>query len=119
MLLDDDPTRLSHISDATQEALGYVKTLDREAFEQNRPMQHAIIRCLTIVGEASARLSLELRNSNAHIPWPRIIATRNRIVHAYFDLDLDLIWHTATHELPILLNQIEQIRDQIGESTQD
>lgn len=110
MLLDDDETRLGHILEAAREAAGYVAKIDRTGFDASRPLQHAVVRCIEIVGEAAARLSPALREANPQIPWPRIVATRNRIVHAYFDIDMDIIWTTATVELPALIHEVERIR---------
>lgn len=116
MQLDDDETRLGHILEAAREAVGYVAAIDRATFEASRPLQHAVVRCIEIVGEAEARLSPGLREANPQIPWPRIIATRNRIVHAYFDVDMDIIWTTATVELPTLIHETEKSRAQLGEA---
>ena len=112
MQLDDDKTRLGHILEAAREAVGYVAEIDRAAFNANRPLQHAVVRCIEIVGEAAARLTPALRDANPQIPWQKIVATRNRIVHAYFDVDMDIIWATATVELPTLIHQVENIRAQ-------
>lgn len=116
MQLDDDVTRLGHILEAAREAVAYVAEIDRAAFDASRPLQHAVVRCIEIVGEAAARLTPALRDANSQIPWPRIVATRNRIVHAYFDVDMDIIWTTATVELPTLIHQVERIHAQFGES---
>ena len=113
MRLDDDATRLSHIVEAAQEAIDYAKGLDREAFQENRPIQHSIVRCLEIVGEAVSRLSPALREGCSHIPWHKVIATRNRIVHAYFDLNLDILWHTVTRELPELLADVKKLHSDL------
>lgn len=116
MQLNDDPTRLRHILEAAQEAIGYTEGVSFEAFQGNRLLQHAIVRCLEIVGEASARLSTELRSSNPHIPWTDIIGMRNRIVHAYHDIDVDIIWQTAVDDLPRLIPEIEAIHSRLFDS---
>ncbi len=115
MLLNNDSTRLRHMLEAAREATNYAEDLERAAFESNRPFQLAIVRCIEVVGEAAARLSQDFRTQHAHIPWQRIIATRNRIVHTYFDLDLDILWHTATEELPWLCKEIDMLLSQPGE----
>ena len=91
MLLKDDPTRLRHILEAAEEAILFSEGLNRDDLESNRAIQFAIVRCIEIIGEAAARLSQELRDAHPRIPWRKMIATRNRIVHAYFDLDLDIL----------------------------
>lgn len=56
MLLDDDRTRIQHIVDAAREAIGYVQGISRAEFSSSRPLQHSVVRCIEIVGEASSRL---------------------------------------------------------------
>jgi len=106
MLLNDDQVRLQHIIDSAREALGHISTIDRSAFEGNRLLQHGIVRCIEVIGESSVRLSKSLRDANPQIPWAAIIGMRNRIVHAYFDIDIDLVWKTATEDLPALLHEV-------------
>jgi len=109
MLLDSDHTRLRHMIEAAREAVGYIKDLPREDFNSQRPLQHSIVRCIEIIGEAASRISPELRGTNPHIPWQDMIGMRNRLVHAYFDLDLDLIWITAKQELPDIIPRLEAL----------
>ncbi len=113
MRLDDDPTRLRHIIEATREALGYVDDMDRDQFRSSRPMQHSVVRCIEIVGEAASRLSPALREANPQIPWPDIVGMRNRIVHAYFDIDIEVVWRTAREDFPELLVEIEAIAQRL------
>ncbi len=107
MLLDGDQVRLKHILDALQEAVDYVMDVEWTEFAAKRPLQHSVVRCIEIVGEASSRLSKELRESNPQIPWVDMIGMRNRIVHAYYEIDIDIIWKTAKEDLPNLLPKIK------------
>lgn len=109
MPLNNDRTRLNHIIDSASEAMGYVYGIDRASFDGNRLLQHGIVRCVEIVGEASARLSKQTRDANPQVPWVDIIGMRNRIVHAYFDIDIELVWKTVTEDLPELLPTIVAI----------
>ena len=69
----------------------------------------ALVRAVEVVGEAASRVSEETRAEATEVPWPAIIAMRNRLIHAYFDIDRDILWKTVTAELPALL---DQLRDQ-------
>lgn len=109
MLLNDDQVRLQHIIDSIREALEYIAESDRASFCGNRLLQHGLVRCIEVIGEASSRLSQSLRDANPHIPWAAIIGMRNRIIHAYYDIDIDLVWKTATEDLPVLLPKVESI----------
>ena len=113
MLLDTDHNRLRHMIEAAREAAGYVEGLPREEFDSKRPLQHSVVRCIEIIGEAASRLSTELREANPDIPWQDMIAMRNRLIHAYFDLDLDLIWETARQELPGIIPRLEALLDSL------
>ena len=109
MLLDDDLTRLRHIRDAAKEGLGYVAGLDVEDFRKRRPLQHSVVRCIKIFGEATARLSAELKESNAFVPWQDMVGMRNRVIHAYFDIDIDVVWKTAKEDFPVLLTEVDRL----------
>ena len=63
----------------------------------------ALVKSIEIVGEAGARVSEEGRAATADLPWPEIVAMRNRLVHAYFDVNLDIVWETVRKELPALI----------------
>jgi len=62
----------------------------------------ALVRAIEIVGEAASRISPETRLAISSIPWAKIVAMRNRLVHAYFDVDLDILWKTVAVEIPVL-----------------
>lgn len=106
---DSVETRLRHMIEASHEAVGYVEGLSREAFNAQRPLQHSVVRCIEVIGEAASRLSPELRKAHPEVPWQDMIGMRNRLIHAYFDIDLDLIWQTVNQELPEIIPLLESI----------
>jgi uncharacterized protein with HEPN domain len=67
----------------------------------------AIVRLIEIVGEAAANVSPERREEFPDIPWSEIIGMRNRVVHAYFDVNFNIVWNTVTYNLPSLIAQLE------------
>jgi len=109
MLLDSDRNRLRHMADAAGDAIEFSAGLTRSDLEDNRQLQFALIRCIEIMGEAAGRISKECRAANAEFPWTSIIGMRNRLIHAYFDIDLDIVWKTVTEELPGTFAQIQKI----------
>lgn len=102
---------LRHMLDAAREAHEFVRDKSREALDGDRQLQLSLIRCIEIVGEAASRLDADFRNEHPRIPWGDIIAMRNRLAHAYFDVDLDIVWSTSKEELPELILQIESMLD--------
>ena len=66
----------------------------------------AVVRAIEILGEAAAKVRPETRDAASDIPWPLIVSMGNRLIHAYFDIDHEVVWKTATEELPRLLIQL-------------
>ena len=77
----------------------------------------AVLHYLIVIGEAINRLSPSLRERYPDVPWQQIVAVRNRIVHAYFDLDWQILWTAAIDDIPPLRNQVRHILEsEFGES---
>ncbi len=105
------PVLLRHMLDAAREAQEFTREKTREDLGRERLLQHSVIRCIEIIGEAAARIDAAYRDANPRIPWVDIIAMRNRLIHAYFDVDLDVVWSTCQKELPELIQELEQLLD--------
>ena len=95
--------------DAVQEILGFIEGHDRQSIHADRPAQHLIIRNLEILGEAASRVSPTYRQEHPEIPWRDMIDLRNRLIHVYFDLDLDVIWKTVEQDLPELVHKLDAL----------
>ena len=70
----------------------------------------ALTRCLEILGEAASKMSADASARFPAIPFPKIVSMRNRLIHAYFDVDLDIVWTTVREDLPALLPTLDQAR---------
>ena len=105
----DDATRLRHMLDATREALGFVSGRGRSDLDGNHMLALALIRELEIIGEAGGHTSCECRAQNPQIPWASIVAMRNWLIHAYYTVNLNLVWSTVVNDLPVLLAELEKI----------
>ncbi|NVL90305.1 MAG: DUF86 domain-containing protein [Desulfobacterales bacterium] len=105
----DDLVRLRHMLDAAKEAIGFVQNRTRSALEGDRMLVLSIVKSIEILGEAATRVTKECHNEFPQIPWRNIIAMRNRLIHAYFDIDLDRVWDTVTDDLPPLVQELERI----------
>ena len=68
----------------------------------------ALTRCLEILGEAASKMSVDVSARFPAIPFAKIVAMRNRLIHAYFDVDLDIVWTTVTDDLPAFLPALDQ-----------
>lgn len=92
--------------DATQEAVVFFKTFTGERLENNRLVSQAIVRLIEVVGEAAVQISKEYKATHPELPWAQIIGMRNRIVHAYFDIDYELVENTIKSDFPKLIDQL-------------
>ena len=104
---ESDIIRLRHMMDAAREALSFVAGRNSEDLGRDRMLVLALVKEIEIIGEAASRISDESRKALPRIPWPKIIAMRNRLIHAYADVDLSIVWDTLTGALPELLRELE------------
>lgn len=70
-------------------------------------LRMALTHCLEILGEAASRVTLETRAQLPSIPFAQIVAMRHRLIHAYFDVDLDIVWTTAVEDLPPVVSALD------------
>jgi uncharacterized protein with HEPN domain len=105
----DDRIRLQHMLDAANEALTFIQGKIRADLDSDRMLVLSLIRELEIIGEAASKISAETRSQNPSIPWQDISGMRNRLIHAYFDVDLDTVWSTVSRDLPTLKAELERI----------
>ena len=105
----DDRIRVRHMLDAAREALSFAESRSRVDIDHDRMLLHSIVRNIEILEEAAANVSPEYRESNPQIPWAKLRGMRNRLVHAYFDIDPDIVWDTATQDLPLLVACADRI----------
>ena len=87
----------------------FIDGVDRAAFDGDEVLQYALVRAITVFGEAARRVSEARRERHPEIPWDRIIGMRNRLVHEYDHVDLDVVWDVAKNRMPPLLEALERI----------
>ncbi len=109
MLSDDDRVRLRHMLDAAQSAVRFTGGHCREDLDTDEMLSFALLRALEIIGEADAHVSQAARDALPQLAWREIVGMRHRLIHGYFDVDLDRVWDTVTHSVPDLLEQLEAI----------
>lgn len=106
------PDYLRHILQAIERIRRYTRGLEAAGFLADAKTQDAVLRNIEIVGEAVRnieRADPAFTSRHPEIPWPVIIAMRNRVSHGYFEVDLDIVWTTVRNDLPQLENQITQL----------
>ena len=103
----DDHVRLRHMLDAAREASSFVLGKQRRALDDDRQLTLSLVKLIEIVGEAASRVTEEGRRARPEIPWRDIVAMRNRLIHGYFDIDLDRVRDTVADDLPPLIAALE------------
>jgi len=110
----DDSVFLRHMLDAIHQVNGYLSGITRDQFLQQKIVQDAVVRQLEIIGEAANNLSVGLRETHPEVTWGQIIGMRNRLIHAYFQVDLDIVWEVARVDLPQLRERVEYMLEELG-----
>lgn len=105
----DDEIRLQHMLDAAREAVAFARGRVRGDLDNDRQLVLALVKDVEIVGEAATQVTKPARQQLPEIPWERIVGMRNRLVHAYFDVNLDIVWNTVRGDLPELISLLEPL----------
>ncbi len=109
MAKHDAGITLAQMRGHVREALDIAKGKTREDFTQDRLLNLSLTRLLEILGEAANRVPPEVRAKHPDIPWPELVGLRNRLIHAYDDVDLEILWEIVTQDLPPLAATLERI----------
>jgi uncharacterized protein with HEPN domain len=107
----DDRIRLQHMLDAAREAIGFATGKTRSSLDSDRGLILILVQLISIVGEAATNVSEQTRAASPEIPWQLIKGMRNRLIHGYFDINLDIVWNTTQNRLPELIAQLEALLD--------
>ena len=92
-----------------QKVLSYTEGMNQKAFVNSGVTYDATLRNLELIGEAATHLPDEVREAHTEVPWRLIIATRNRLIHAYLGIDDDAVWSIIRDDIPALLDSLANI----------
>ncbi len=87
----------------------FAEGLDFEAFNKDEKTVYAVIRAVEIIGEATRNIPEDTRNKYPQIPWRDAADMRNKLVHRYFGINIEVIWHTLNEDLPMLIDALQEI----------
>lgn len=97
------------MKDAAQEAIRFVEGRRRGDLDKDRKLTLALVKEIETIGEAAYQVSQDTRSEFQKIPWDHIVNMRHRLVDAYFDINLDVLWKTVEDDLPPLLRTLDDI----------
>lgn len=107
----NDLTRIRHALNAANKAMEFLKGKTSDDLHKDEMLSLALVRLLEVVGEAAVGVSEEFKNQHPQVPWREMIALRNRLIHGYFDINLDIVWNTIIEDLPPLTSALEKLLD--------
>lgn len=105
----DDRVRVGHMVEAAETVRNFIAGRERGDLDSDRMLLFALVRAVEIIGEAATKVSSEARSTAPSVPWNRIVAMRHRLIHAYFDIDRDILWKTAAEEIPEILPVLQAL----------
>jgi uncharacterized protein with HEPN domain len=109
-----DRVYLRHILDAISDIENFMRGVSQDDFFENREKQYATLRALEIIGEATKNLSDELKTENPSVDWKNIAGMRDKLIHAYFGVNLPLVWETVKKDLPQLKLQAQKMLENVN-----
>ncbi len=104
-----DLVRIHHMLDATREILAFSANKIRLDLDTDRMLCLSLVHLLEIIGEAAVGVSSEFKEKYSQIRWSSIVGMRNRLIHGYYDIDLNIVWKTVTEDIPPLNADLEKI----------
>ena len=104
---------LEDIIESIEKIEEYTRGLDEDDFKEDSKLQDAVMRRIGIIGEAVKNIPNSFRKKYDEIPWNKIAGMRDIIIHAYFKVDLDIVWSIIKDDLPILKKQIQKVKDDL------
>jgi uncharacterized protein with HEPN domain len=110
--MNRDQTYLVDIATTCQTVVELTESMNQSTFIEDKRTHLAVLYQITVIGEIVKRLSLEFRESHSEIPWKQIAGMRDKLIHDYNNVDLDLAWEVCRSSIPDLLNFITPLLSQ-------
>ncbi len=113
-----DVIRIQHMIDACEKARQFAMNKIRGELDTNEQLAYALVRLIEIIGEAAAKITDETKNNYSIIVWKDIIGTRNRLIHGYDDVNLDIVWQIVSVDIEKLIPQLKEIIADLSDQQQ-
>ena len=105
---------LSDIFDTIEKIEGFTQDISFETFAEDEMRVFAVVRALEIIGEATKNVPMDLKENYPSVPWKEMARTRDKLIHFYFGVNLNVVWKTIIKDLPPLKEQIAEIQRDLG-----
>ena len=105
---------LRHILDETEYLMNRSRGLTQDRFLHDETLKRAFIHSLEIIGEAARQIPADFKEKHSHLDWRAMAGMRDRLIHAYFGVDYDIVWDAVTNKVPALRREISEILREEG-----
>jgi len=109
--MNPDLVRIKHMIVACEEIIEFSKGKTKDDLFKDRKLNLALVHLLEIIGEAGNKISVELKHKYEHVPWNALVGMRNRLIHGYYDIDLNIVWETINRDIPPLVSKLKFIME--------
>lgn len=111
-----DDTAVLDIARSARLVLEFTRGMDFADFQNDEKTESAVLHQLMVLGEAVKRLSSEFRHAHKKVPWTVMAGMRDKLIHAYDEVDLEEVWRTVTRDIPDLDAYLRRLHPKVGES---
>lgn len=109
MVNPDNFVFLHDMLDACERAVEFIDAMNSQRFAQDKKTVSAVLRELSVIGEAARKTTSDFRREHEEIPWEKIFGMRNKLVHDYMGVQLPIVWQTLQEDIPVLKEHIREI----------
>lgn len=106
---------IQDILDCINDVEGFIEGMNFEQFVKDKKTTNAVVRSIEVIGEASKKIPKTLKGKHPDIPWKKMAGMRNKLIHEYFGIDMEILWKTAKEEIPVLKSSIENVLKGLSE----